>query len=207
MQQLWLDGRQLETNGVISWGDLLESLESKHLAEGHIIKSVSFNGEDLAEFRGVGIEQTRVDTIERVDISSVDVTDYIRELVAESSSHLDGIVRVLSDASILYRRQHESDGAARLHAALKGLDTLMQIVQTVTNLAGWDLQTFELSSGSAGEGIDQLATVLEGVVRHQEQGDTSRLAATIEDELIPGLALWGSIIQEIQTRLTPSAAK
>ena len=114
MQDSWLDGSRLELQESGSWAELLEDLESKHLETGRMIRSITLDGEELSDFRSAELVDKRVEELPRVDVVSVKLEDYSRELIGGAPRHLDQVSQVLGQAVSYYRQNLPSEGAKQL---------------------------------------------------------------------------------------------
>ena len=208
LQELWLDGNKLELRGGVSWGEVLEQVETEHLATGRIIRTIAFDGDELDDFRSEEVVQRPLDQLSSVEVTTVGLEEFSRELVAGAPSHLDQVSVVLAQAVSFYRQDLPVEGAKQLHAALIGFDMLMKLVASISVVWQEELADIADNVGSVAlneDGLESLREALEGLVRCQEDGATEDLARAIE-ELIPRLAPWSALMVELERRLCVDAA-
>lgn len=200
MQELWLDGNKLELGASGSWGEVLDQLETEHLTSGRMIRTIAFDGNELDDFRSEAVVERPLGELSRVEVVSVDLEEFSRELVAGAPRHLDQVSGVLALAVTFYRQDLPVEGAKQLHAALTGFDMLMKLVASISVVWQEELADIDGSAALTDDALESLRGTLEGLVNCQENGATEELARAIE-ELIPRLEPWSALMVELEKRL------
>lgn len=183
MVNVWLDGQKLAIDDPCpSWSSLLQSVEACHLGEQRVVQVVRFDGEAVEDFRAR--PDTTLDTKgRRIDIETVDSSEYLIQLVETAPEHLVQIGKVLADAVECYRQNLLAEGSKRLHSVLIGLDSVMGLLRTADALGSCDLSQLPVGDRTVEQEVVTLGGVLSDVIRHQESEDTARLADVLDRDL------------------------
>lgn len=201
MHELWLDGNKVDVSGPETWGDLLERLESEHLGEDRIIRTIAFDGQEQDDFRSEAVVTRTVDRLARVDVESVGLRDFSRELLVDAPRHIDQVAQVLVNTVRFYRQNLPTDGAAQLHAALSGFDMLLQLVGTSVGIWTTELESIEGSPAISEAALVALKEAFAQLVAAQERNDVDEIARLVETELIPRMEPWSALFAELNLRL------
>jgi len=191
--ELTFNGRKLEYEPSVSWGELLELLESEHLGEGQIIRNIVLDGEESQDFRSPEMARKPLEELGRIDVVSVDWKSHVRDMVLGAPHHVNQVGLVLADAVAFYGQNLPREGALRLRSALLGIDVLMKLVGTLSALGVVDPNRVETSDGATTDLAARFVSVLEEVVRCQEQDQNEELQQVLQDRLLPELATWGVV--------------
>jgi hypothetical protein len=199
LQEVWLDGEKLTLPPKRAFGELLTLLETQHLEDGRIIRSIAFDGQELEDFRSEEATSRAIDAGERVEVATIDWKQYLRETVEGAPRHVEQIGRVLAESISLYRQNLPAEGAKRLHSALIGIDVIMKLIASLASIGACDVE--RLPGGGDTKGLEFLGEVLTRIVRCQESGDSDGLARTLENDLVPQLATWGAFLEDSRATL------
>ncbi len=210
MQEIWLDGNKIDVPDIPESGSieaLLDDVESKHLRTGRMIRSVRLDGEELRELGGDALEEIDLGAHSRVDVESVELEDYTRELIERAPRHLEQVSHALANAVSLYRQNLPSEGAQKLHTALVGFDMLIKLVASVSLVWSVEVEDLVQSKALERDSMQSLRDTLENVVSCQEQDDTDGLARLLDEELLPRLAPWQEFFHDLSHRLRGDASR
>ena len=200
MQEIMLDGHRLELPESATWSAVVHDVETNHLSPGRMILSVAIDGEELADYRE-SVSDEAFGESQRVEIQSVDISDYARQLVVQAPKHLEQVSLVLARSAALYRQKLPTDAAKSLHEALAGLDMLIQLLAAISAVFQVELKKLDESHAFDESALAAMRQTLESVVASQERGDNDALPDLLEKQLIPQLAPWGAFVGTLESKL------
>ncbi len=206
MQELWMDGNQLEMRGEQTWNELLERLEEECFSAGGIVLSVVMDGEEIEDFRSEQALARPIHELTRVDVVSADIEAFSRELIADAPSHVDRVARVLANTVSYYRQDLPKEAAKQLHVALDGYDMLLKLVSSAANIWGEKVDTLPDAAAMSESSLASLQQAFAALVAAQEKGELSEIARLVDEELIPSLQPWGSLFTDLNARIDSETA-
>ena len=159
----------------------------------------------LEDFRDEEVQERLVSELARIDVASVGVQEFSRELVAGAPKHLDQVAQVISQTVALYRQELPTEGAKQLHAALTGFDMLIQLVAAISELWHEELQDIGGSDAMTPQALEALGGVLESVISCQENAEHLELARVLDEELLPRMQPWSVLLQELSRKIGADA--
>ena len=179
---------------LVTWGDLLDWVETQHLKAGQCITRVAFSGQEEIHYRKPNVCGQDIESIGAIQIQSGEFDAVVRESFAELENELRsaldctrGIIKSFED------RDEET--------AYNRLAQLLDAVRIFYSLFCEDLGWAEISEA---ERVQQTATLENSIkefITAQENRFWVSVCDVLEYELTPILENWLSTVEKTRARV------
>jgi hypothetical protein len=185
MPELEINGINLPINPAISeWRELLEELESSHLAPGKVIGAVHFDGTEVNEFRNQSVLTRPIRSIGKVRIEVVPLEEMVKTALIESETYLLNLQTALVDIAETFRQGRTDQANSRLTQAFEGIKMFVALLRGI-ELALADIPNKPPSTVERIFG--EMTPTLESLIGAQTQRDWILVADILEFELLANL--------------------
>lgn len=180
---------------LITWGDVLEWLETDYFKAGQCITRVKFGSDEASRYRDERLCQQELNAIEPIDVESGDFDSVIQESLAEIETELDR-VRETGDEIIRRFEAREQDAAYTL--LTEYLESIGVLFSVFAQDLGW----------VHGEGPDPrprligaLEEALAQLISAQEHGFWISVCDVLEYEVSPVLDGWKALVNRTRSHV------
>ena len=183
----------LEINGIHmpirpeihNWEQLLNELETKHLSTGHVISSVTFDGDEVIQFRDVELLRRPLHSIGGVKVEAVRMEQMVKEAIKDSEGYLITLQTSLADIADSFRSQLLEQANTKLSQVYEGIKMLVALLQGIELSISGQYQT---GSTEVELALEEMGPTLESLIEAQSQKDWILVADILEFELLTNLA-------------------
>lgn len=194
MELIVNDTRMNPPSEVVTWGDLLDWVETQHLKTGQCITRVAFEGSEEIHYRKPAVCGQDIQSIRTIHIESGEFDTVVRESFAELQGELQSAIDSTRDIIQLFENRDEEAAYTRLAELL---DSVRIFYLLFSEDLGW-------LDSSETERIQQTA-VLENAIRElitaQENRFWVSVCDVLEYELTPVLEAWLSTVEKTRARV------
>jgi hypothetical protein len=187
-----------------TWGDLLNTLDTRASDEGVILSAARFDGVDEPSFREPAVTGRQLGDVRRVDVRTAAPASFLRDCLLETIPPLHETARRASSLSAVYRGHDIAPG----HEGLKMLAAdLVSTVELAGMLAGplaLDLTAVSIDGVTAAQHLQELEATVGALVEAQERQDWVTVADILEYDLEPSIRRWAALLTLITGRLQPA---
>lgn len=177
-------------NGLQTWGDLVASLDARLSRSRHIVTMVRLDGVEEPAFRDPDLCASQLTLFGRIEIETGEPQVLARRSLGEAAAALAQIGSATTSAASQFR-------LGDIEAAEEGLEQISQsllMVLRIVAAAGLalrrELESPDRHGMSVGTLANQLGGLLGTLVDAQRDDDWLRIAALLEDELVPVMSRW-----------------
>jgi len=194
MELIVNDNRLSAPSELVTWGDLLDWVETQKLGDGQCITRVSFEGQEEIHYRKATVLKQDIEAIGAIQIESGEFDAVVRESFAE----LDSELRTALDSTREIIRLFEARDEA---TAYNRLGQLLDSVRIFYSLFSEDLGWIGLDEA---ERIQQTAT-LENAIRQLITAQENRFWVAVCDvldyEMLPILDNWLATVEKTRAHV------
>jgi hypothetical protein len=194
MELIVNDTRMNPPSEMVTWGDLLDWVETQHLKSGQCITRVAFEGSEEIHYRKPNVCGQDIQGIGAIHIESGEFDTVLRESFAELQGELRSAVDSTRDIIKLFENRDEATAYTRLAQLL---DSVRIFYTLFSEDLGW-------ADSSEQERIQQTA-VLENAIKQlitaQENRFWVSVCDVLEYELSPVLEAWLSTVEKTRARV------
>ena len=197
--QLEINGINLPVHpGLLTWQDLLQELESKHIGQGKMISSVRFDGNEVLQFREPECLNQRLQCLDEIQVQASPMEDMVRSAVSEAEGYLVTLETSLAEVAEAFRHQSTNEANKKLSQVFEGIKMLAALLQGVElSLSGQYLQ----GATSVAQVLTEMGPTLESLVESQSQEDWILVADILEFELLANLSAFEHPLAAFKHRL------
>jgi hypothetical protein len=194
MELIVNDTRMNPPSEAVTWGDLLDWVETQHLKSGQCITRVAFEGSEEIHYRKPAVCGQDIQGIGSIHIESGEFDAVVRESFSELQGELQSALASTRD--IIQSFENRDEEAAYVQLA-QLLDSVRIFYMLFSEDLGW-------ADSSEQERIQQTA-VLENAIKQlitaQENRFWVSVCDVLEYELTPVLEAWLSTVEKTRARV------
>lgn len=194
MELIVNDTRMSTPSELVTWGDVLDWVETRHLKAGQCITRVAFEGQEEIHYRKLAVCGQDLQGIGAIHIESGEFDTVVRESFAELETELRSSLDTTREIIQLFENRDEETAYARLAQLL---DSVRIFYSLFSEDLGW-------ADASEPERIQQTAT-LENAVKQliaaQENRFWVSVCDVLEYELTPVLEAWRTTVEKTRARV------
>jgi len=194
MELIVNDTRMSTPSELVTWGDVLDWVETQHLKAGQCITRVAFEGQEEIHYRKPTVCGQDLQGIGAIHIESGEFDTVVRESLAELETELRSSLETTREIIQLFENRDEETAYARL---VQLLDSVRIFYSLFSEDLGW-------ADASEPERIQQTAT-LENAVKQlitaQENRFWVSVCDVLEYELTPVLEAWLTTVEKTRARV------
>jgi hypothetical protein len=194
MELIVNDTRMSPPSELVTWGDLLDWVETQQLKAGQCITRVAFEGQEEIHYRKPNVCGQDIQAIGRIHVESGEFDTVVRESFAELETELHSALASARDIIKLFEDRNEE-------AAYSRLAQLLDAVRIFYSLFSEDLGWADTSEA---ERIQQTATLenaIKELITAQENHFWVSVCDVLEYELTPVLEAWLSTVEKTRARV------
>src|SRR5262245_59646120 len=194
MELLVNDTRMNPPSELVTWGDLLDWVETQQLKSGQCITRVAFSGQEEIHYRKPNVCGQDIQAIGAIQIESGEFDAVVRESFAELETELRSALDSTRD--IIKAFEDRNEEAAYAHLA-QLLDAVRIFYSLFSEDLGW-------ADSSEAERIQQTATLenaIKELITAQENHFWVSVCDVLEYELTPVLETWLSTVEKTRARV------
>jgi hypothetical protein len=194
MELIVNDTRMTPPSELVTWGDVLDWVETEHLRAGQCITRVEFEGQEEIHYRKSTVCGKDIQAIGAIHIESGEFDTVVRESFAELDAELRSALITTGE---IIRRFEDRDEETAYNYLAQLLDSIRIFYSLFSEDLGW------ADSGEA-ERIQQTAT-LENAIKQlivaQENRFWVSVCDVLEYELTPVLEAWLRTVEKTRERV------
>jgi hypothetical protein len=179
---------------LVTWGDLLDWVETRHLKSGQCITRVAFSGQEEIHYRKPLVCGQDIESIGAIHIESGEFDTVVRESFAELEGELQAALGSTREIIQLFENRDEEAAYARLAQLL---DSVRIFYSLFSEDLGW-------ADSNEQERIQQTAT-LENAIKQLIEAQVHRFWVSVCDvleyEMTPILEAWLSTVEKTRARV------
>ena len=175
-------------NELLTWGELLDWLETDHLQSGQCITRVALGESEELDYRTQKLCSQGLAAVGTIDIESGDFDSVVQESLGDLGSELDRVLETGGEITRLFEAQDQAEAYRLLAQYLESLRVLFTIF---SEDLGWvhDGEETPLSLST------RLETALIELISAQENGFWISVCDVLEYEMTPILEGWRQMVQ------------
>lgn len=194
MLQIHMNGlTRDDPSGPQNWGELLDLLENGHAGARQIVTAVRFSGVAVPTFRELPTLARALGEVGEIEVETATVEELLRE---SAQAAYDSIAPLRNAVRRVAERLR--DGNPR--TASRDLPELTASVQTLTGVTAMLAGARELIGAHRTDFdalVQRLCVVVDSIIASQSRSNWLAVASVLEDELMPTLAAWASVVRRI----------
>ncbi len=188
------DTRMSPPSELVTWGDVLDWVETQHLKAGQCITRVEFEGQEEIHYRKPTICGQEIQGIGAITIESGEFDTVLRESFAELETELRSSLETAGEIIRLFEKRDEEAAYGRLAQLI---DSVRIFYSLFSEDLGW-------ADTGESERIQQTAT-LENAIKQLIIAQESRFWVSVCDvleyELTPVLETWLATVEKTLARV------
>ncbi|HEX4997518.1 MAG TPA: hypothetical protein VFY29_04805 [Terriglobia bacterium] len=199
MSQLAFNGTCSTINPTLAtWQELLTDLESRRLADNEVIASVSFDGDEVIQFREAAVLNTPLESLSEVRVEARAKDDMLRDAMEEAGQYLNNLKTATLDVAELFRREKLAEANPAISQLLEGIKLFVGLLRGIE----LSLSGIEVAGASVVErSLNAMGTTLEEQIAAQTALDWMLLADILEYDLLPHLSAFEDILAGFKSRI------
>jgi hypothetical protein len=186
-----IDGqvRSFESSGAYSLAAILNGLNGDLEKSGRIIASLRVNGEEVSSEEEKNLQLYGTDSVEIM----TETPGYLAiKILGESQNYINELQIYLRQVAVNYTSESENADHT-FSEAVQGLQWFVQMTDFIERTLRINFQKLMFNSRPIAEYVKRLNSILQAIVKAQEEGDPVLLADILEYDLAPHLGEWKSI--------------
>lgn len=181
-----------------TWGDLLETLDRRCAAGGHVLTAVRFDGVDQPAFRQQEILAASLSEISVVEAQSTTPQALLLTTLEEADQASTALVGAAERIGVAFRGFDISSANDDLVEFAQGLSTMVTLANVISQAIGVPLDGLACNGTTGAAMIAELATRTESLIAAQEIGDWITVADVVEYDVAPALARWPALFSAMR---------
>lgn len=177
-------------NGLQTWGDLVASLDARLSRSRHIVTMVRLDGVEEPAFRDPDLCASQLTLFRRIEIETGEPQVLARRSLGEAAAALAEIGSATQSAASRFRLGDIEAAEAGLEQVSQSLLMVLRIVAAAGLALRRELESPDRHGMSVGTLTNQLGGLLGTLIDAQRDDDWLRVAALLEDELVPVMSRW-----------------
>ncbi len=198
------------TEGLQSFGELMDQVARQAEREGARIIQVKLNGEDITGKDHSLLHTMPLEEIQEIEVQTGDPRILARSSLYSVADFLEQLLKELQNTAELFRLGNNERSNQSFLRCIDGMQVFMHSLESCRRLLGlsFELIFVPVSQGGAettvAENRRRLFEVLDSMIEAQTNQDWILLADLLEYELIPILEDWRYIIPVILDETKPA---
>ncbi|MCL1827435.1 MAG: hypothetical protein FWG20_05270 [Candidatus Cloacimonetes bacterium] len=178
--------RQVETSAVNKLSDILAQVNAT-LPQGHLVTNINLNGKNLNKNWTETGDKTYILEADSLAFEVSEAAVVAVEILKETKEFLIDLLVVFDGIAKDFRVKDDTEANAKFVRGIDSLQDFLKALGDATALLGKPLETIIVDDVLFSQYINELVTILDSVIRTQNQKDWVRLADVIEYEMMPAL--------------------
>jgi hypothetical protein len=174
--------------------EVLEQIMAEHIQPGRYITGVKYNGADYSENQTHDAAKIPVKEIETLEIESQSSEEVARHFLKSGGKQLDFLVSGAQKIAELFRVSDENEANEWYAEYLENLRLFLQMISECQEVLGLNFTETSNQGFTVEDRIHQLSSLIDQMLKVQEEEDWVVLADLLEFELIPLLKGWKEIL-------------
>lgn len=197
--EIVIDGkaREIETEGISTFKDLMEHIQSDVVKHPSIITRVIVNEEELDEGQEIGLGEFPISDILKMSIHTADKLDLAHEALTDAQDYLPVLSEALEKAAGRIRAGEIREGLQEASQALEVISAFGEVLEGIRGAFRIDFSMVRIDDLSLLDKLNQLNKYAQEVLDAVQKEDWTLFADLIEYELSPLLYEWMAVIPEI----------
>jgi len=194
MELIVNDTRMNRPSELVTWGDVLDWVETQHLKSGQCITRVAFEGQEEIHYRKANVCGQDLQVIGAIQIESGEFDTVVRESFAELETELRSALDTTRGIIKLFEDRDEETAYNQLAHLL---DSVRIFYSLFSEDLGW-------ADSSEAERIQQTATLenaIKELITAQENHFWVSVCDVLEYELTPVLEAWLATVEKTRARV------
>ncbi|MCL4428080.1 MAG: hypothetical protein M1276_03695 [Deltaproteobacteria bacterium] len=194
-------------SGAGSMHDILYGDIKNLIPAGMVIKNIHINGKKYDDLM-LNIDKSKAFKLSDEDEIKVTTMSQLELLIGSIDAALvflkafkSGIVKTTDEI----RWGNSAGGFNNFAEYLKGLTTFIQIMEKISEFLKIDYNNLVYAGKSVQTYFNDLEKILSSVLSTQIEQDHVLLADIVEFELKPNIDIWGSILEDMKTKINGTA--
>ena len=180
---------------VVTWGEVLDWVEMKHLNAGQCITRVLFEGREEINYRKSVVCLQKIEEVGSIEIESGDFDAVLRESLSELDTEVKNAIDLTRTIIRSFENREEQKGCAELSQLI---DYVRLFYVVFSEDLGWsDVSDLGISR-------DQFTPALESAIKQlnaaQENHFWVSICDVLEYELVPILEAWQKTVERTNVR-------
>jgi hypothetical protein len=198
MPRLLLDGATLDLTAE-TWGQALDAID-RHLAEGHIVTDVRFDGLDEAAFREPGVIQQPLAEFAVVEVTTGTPDSLMQRCLSEAADSIEPLCRAAAAIGDDFRGFDITVANAGLAELADGMSTLIAIAGAASLAAqstGDAPRVVAPPEHPIGPLAGELTGFIDALLEAQQAQDWITVADILQYDVEPALRRWAPVFQAV----------
>ncbi len=206
--ELFIDGQKaaIETEGLSTFKDLMEYIESEIVKFPKVVTQVTLNEEVLDQGQEIGLGGFPISDITTLELESADSLYLAYESLEDAQEYLPALSSVLENAAKTIRKGDIQQGLRDASAALEIISAFGEVLDGLRGAFRVDFSMVRIDDLSLLDKLNQLNRLAGDVLKAVQEQNWTMFADLIEYELSPLLYEWMAVIPEL-IKLLPEREK
>lgn len=174
--------------------EVLMKVMSEHAHMGKVITAVKLNGASYSEKNPHDAAHVPLKDISTLEIDTMSANEMARHFFTNGGKYLDLLIKGAEKISELFRIADETEANEHYVEYLENLRLFLQMIAQCTDVLHIDLSTIPFQKATVKDEIQKLSSVIDQILKVQEDEDWVMLADLLEYELVPLLKGWNEIL-------------
>ena len=182
--------REIKVASVCTLADIMGKV-SDTLPNGYVITHIHLNGKELDKNWNETASKTYLLDDDKLSFKVEEAAEIALEILKETKEFLIELLVSFDSIAKAFRVSEEEEANAKFAAGIDHLQDYLRALGDATALLGKPLETIIVNDVLFSQYINELAVILDTVIRTQSSKDWIMLADVIEYEMIPALKKMG----------------
>ena len=175
----------------------LKRIEQDYLPEGNFIRDVLLDGKSVVVDGDLNLESIPVEQKEQarsINVISCTIVQLAQEAVVGAQSYLAQLVIPVSQVAKQFSTGQFEKAQKNLSILMDGLSTLISLLASLETNFQLQYSRIRINGLSIREHLQNFRSLVQDLVRAQEQTDNITMADLLEYELSPQLHIWSDVL-------------
>lgn len=175
----------------------LKKIELDYLPEGNFIRDVLLDGKSIVvdgDLNLEGIPAEQKEQARSINVISCTIIQLAQEAVTGALNYLAQLVNPVSQVAKQFSTGQIEKAQKNLYILMDGLSTLISLLASLETNFQLEYNRIRINGVSIRGHLQNFRSLVQNLVRAQEQKDNITIADLLEYELTPQLNIWSNIL-------------
>ena len=200
MTQYYVNGREVVTpTDLISFDQMLKTIEDRHLESGSVIREIHVDGRPLTMDRNTDDDCTfgQMENWEKIEIFTATLLDVASESVAGAQDYLSRIEKAGPPLVLKFQDIPAPEDFTSLRSLCEGFLFLNLLLDKLATGYRIDFDRITVCDRTVREHLVRFAGVVKQLTEAQECRDCTLITDTLEYEILPVVPVWKEIFTAV----------
>jgi hypothetical protein len=190
----------------LRWEELLQTIDERSHARGHVVTAIRFNGVEESTFRRPDLCNRVVSDADAIDVTTATPGALLSDALDKASMAASTLAATAGTVARALRVGNRRQAAEQIAALGHSLSAVLALVAPVAAIGGVDPESPDQSNRALNLHIDALVQHYESLVQAQQARDWRAAANVLEPQLQAALQRTARYFADLRLRLMPPLA-